>query len=167
MFRKSSYLLASALFLGAPTVQADAGRLWVWNLGDQPAEIAAESSGVGVSVEAGEAVEVPALRKAAAPVVSPGAEVLVVEAAQDFDLSALEVDGRGEIRRETRGGVVQVRVIRPDWARELLALAVNGPRLDAGETAEVPAVVGQDGRVSLAVGLERDSALRVALQDEQ
>lgn len=94
-------------------------------------------------------------------------ETLLLKVSQDFDPSALEIDVRGEVRREKVGQKTHVRVVRPTWARELLSMAAGNARLGPGKTAEAPAIAGPDGRVRLAVGFEEESAVTVTIQDEQ
>lgn len=168
MSRMLSCVLASALFLGASAAQAEnLQRLWVWNLGGGAAEVTlGPSRGPAVRVEAGEALEVPRPRRPSARLLlSPGAELLLVEASPDFDASALEIDTLGKVHRETVDGTTRVRVTRPAWALELLALAAGSARLGAGDTAEALAVGDAEGSVRLAVGLGRDSAVTVTVHD--
>jgi hypothetical protein len=169
MSRKYPCLLA-VLVLGAGLAQADprqaketAERLWVLNLGDQPAEVSLDRTGAaGVRVEAGETVEAPELLAASGPAaVSKGADVLVIKGPGDFDASSLEID-RGKVRRQVVGKKMRVRVLRPEWARELLG---RKERIESGQMLQARTETGEDGRVRLAVGLEKNSAVTVAIKN--
>jgi len=140
----------------------------VWNLGDQAAEVALDSTGAaGVRVEAGEVVEAPELLTASgSAVVSKGAEVLQIRTSGDFDPRALEIDLNGKVRQEKTGKGVRARVTRPAWARELLGMAGNGAWLVAGQTIQAQVEPGADGHARLAVGLDKRSAVTVAVKDE-
>jgi hypothetical protein len=149
MSRRYPCLLA-ALLLGAGLAQADphrqagiAERFWVWNLGGRPAEAALESSdAAGVQ------------------------EMLLIKASEDFDPRSLEIERQGEVRREKVGKRLRARVIRPAWAQELLGMEASSARILAGQTVEAKAEAGPDGRVRLAAGLEKDSAITVTVKDE-
>lgn len=174
MFRKYPCLLAAVLLSAgvaqaAPRQQSGAAeRLWVWNLGEQAAEVARDASGAaGVRVEAGETVEAPELLAASGPaVVSQGAEVLLLKTDGDFDPGALEVDLHGKVRRVKVGKKLQVRVTRPAWARELLGMTGHDAWLVAGQKVEAQIEADPDGRARLAVRLEKDSAVTVTIKDE-
>lgn len=173
MSKKYPCLLAAALLIGAGLVQAEprqvggaAERLWVWNLGDAPAEVSRDASGgVGVRVEAGETVEAPELLQVSGPaVVSQGAEVLWIKASEGFDPSSLEIDLRGRVRQEQAGQRMRVRVDRPVWAQELVSLAGSGGLIGPGKPVEILAAADVDGHARLAVGLEKDSAVTVSVK---
>lgn len=138
--------------------------LWVWNLGDQPAEVKL-GSGSAVRVAAGAFLEAPRLRSGH-PAVPIDSQVVLVAATRDFDPSALEFDLRGTLRqRETAQGPY-IQVIRPVWAQQLLVQAAGRSPVVTGQTLQAATETGTDGRVRLAVGLiDSDSAVIVALKD--
>jgi hypothetical protein len=143
MSRRILVVLASVFLLGAALAQAAPDRQWIWTLSDHASEVSFEASDAAVS---------------------KGDEALVVKASGDFDPDALEIDTSGTLRREKVGSKTLARVSRPDWARDLVTVT---RRLTPGKKVEVPATADPDGRVRLAVGLEKDSAVTVTIRDER
>lgn len=183
MFRKPFLFLAAALLLGEGLVLADSRprvqlqgdlgpapghRLWAWNLGAEPADIIEPSTAAKVRMEPGDAVEVPELLQASGPAeLAEDAAVLLVSAPRDFDPSALIVDGEARVRLEKAGRRLRASALRPAWASSLLAMTADKDHLTQGDSAEVLAEADQDGRVRLAVALEKRTAVTVTVKDEQ
>jgi hypothetical protein len=183
MFRKQFLFLAAALLFGKGLGLADsrlpllpenlgpspAHRLWAWNLEAEPADVIVESSTAAkVRVEPGKAVEVSELPQTRGPAErSEDAAVLLVAAPRDFDPSALVIDGEARVRLQKAGRRMRTTVLRPAWAASLLAMTAGKGQLSQGESAEVPAEADSDGRVRLAAALEKGSAVKVVVRDEQ
>jgi hypothetical protein len=183
MFRKQFLFLAAALLFGEGSSLADsrlqallpgnhepaqAHRLWAWNLGAEPTDIVVESSTAAkLRVEPGEAVEVSELLTRGPAEGLEDAAVLLVAAPRDFDPSALVIDGDARVRLEKVGRRLRARVSRPDWAASLLGMTAGKDRLSPGDSAEVLAEADADGRVRFAAGLEKGSAVKLIVKDEQ
>jgi hypothetical protein len=143
MCRRTLVLLASVFLLGTSLAQAAPERQWIWTLSDHASEASFEASDAAVSNDT---------------------EALVVKASGDFDPDALEIDTSGTLRREKVGRKTLAKVSRPDWARDLVTVT---SRLTRGKKVEVPLTADPDGRVRLAVGLEKNSAVTVTIRDER
>lgn len=168
MTRKCLYAVAAILLSGVPKANAEnLEPLWVWNVGSSAAEVAAGQAGEAVvSVPAGEGVVLWSSRSAAAKLLSfSRAELLVIQASPDFDSGDIEIDVLREIRREGVVGRPLVRVSRPNWARELLALEAAGTVLGARDAVDTVALPDSDGKLRLAVWLGRNSAVIVETFD--
>jgi len=178
MFRKKFLILAAALFIGEGFSLADsrlqillpeklgpteAHRLWAWNLGEEPSDVVVKpSTAATVRVEPGEAVEVSEFQGAEW---AEDAAVLLVAAPRNFDPHELVIDeARVTLQKERRR--LRASVQRPPWAAGLLAMAGKG-HLGQGESAEVPIETDSDGRVRLAAALEKGSAVRVVVKNDQ
>jgi hypothetical protein len=183
MSRKQFVFLAAFLLLGASLALADSRlrillpgdpgpaqshRLWAWNLSSEPADLLGESSpATKVRVDPGEALEVSELLRGKGPAGLPeNAAVLLVAAPRDFDPSALAID-EAPVRLEKAGRRVRARVFRPAWAVSLSAMAAGKGQLAEGESGDVSAEADADGRVRLAAALERGTAIKVIVKDEQ
>src|SRR6476659_908182 len=149
--------------LDLPASASRTGSLWIWNLGDRPAQVTLASSRT-LRIAAGSFREVPGMRSGRVSF-RPGSQLVFVSASRDFDPSAFELDLRGTVRPdETEPGLIQVT--RPVWAQDLLAQAMGRSPIGPGGTLDAVSEVGEDGRARFAVGLlDEGSAAVVTLRD--
>jgi len=172
---KSKGLTRNSLFavvLLAQAGLASAGvhpsaKIWLVNLGEEPARITVEHI-AAKSTRAGDMVLEPG-RPTAAPEAAVAAlgqkeRVLVLQTAEDFDPQNLEVELRPAIELERQGGRV-VSWYRPEgWLADLTA-AIGGP-LAARQTGRAELAAGDTAAVAVAL-LDADSAVDVVLRDAE
>jgi hypothetical protein len=153
-------------------VEKTASKIWIRNLGDRPAEASLETLTGGraaaaelIPVAAGAGVEVPATASGRLRLRSD-ADLFVIQGPEELDVRSIELAGAPLVRRDPARNGPADRLIRPDWAEDLIA---GGPTLEKGKTGFVQ-VAAEDPEALVSVSVvfrEANSAARIRLLDDE
>jgi len=149
--------------LDLPASGGRAGNLWIWNLGDRPAQVTLASS-QSLRIAAGSFREV-AGNPSGWVSFRPGSQLVFVSAPRELDASDFELDLRGTVRADEAEPSL-VHLTRPAWAQDLLVQAAGRSPAGPGGTLLAAPEVGEDDKARFAVGLlDEGSAAIVTLRD--
>jgi hypothetical protein len=172
MSKKCPLFVAFLLFLTLQGSIAYAGpglsKVWVKNLGDEPARVAVEYGSRGAA-GLGEIVLAPGEIAAAGEAnatkdarLRSGSGLLVIRSDADWSPTALTVETRPAFRLERKGDRMVSRYVPQGWVKDL-AVAM-GSQLVAGQTGRTKLAPGSAAALTVAL-LEAGSAVDVELRD--